>query len=105
MASNKTKVTTANDIKVAINNAISLTLSSEDAPSKARFRRIAQYARAYAEPMREHLNDGTLLSPHEATVILLTTALLVFLPALPETDRKVPTQEVLNVMFNEETAE
>ena len=90
------------DIQVAINNAISLILRSEDGPSEKRMVRLAQYTRAFYEPMKKALFEDEMLRISEAVTILLAMALLAQQAAVAETERKVPAQQVLDILFNGE---
>lgn len=92
----------AKEVQIAINNAISTLLGSEDGPPETRMRRLAQYTRAFYEPMKQSLLEEEMLRPPEAVAVLLCMALMTQQSVLVEAERKVPAQQVLNILFNEE---
>jgi hypothetical protein len=90
------------EVLIGINNAISIAMGAEDGPAKERLRRLAQYTRAFIEPVRATLLEAELLRPTEAVVILLSCAALVQQSILGAEDRKIPAQIVLDQFFKEE---
>lgn len=98
---NNTRATN-NEIKVAINNALALCMAAEGAPSKERFRRTSQFARAFHQQMVELVSEGEILRVEEAKVIMLTCALMLHVSTMAEGDRRVPTQEMLDIVFKDE---